>query len=230
MLKVQQEICEQILQEIMNIPVSRLFLECPLDPSREKIEKPISLQFISGKLKGHLYKSPIDFISDMRLLLGNQLQISFVDPFKKEAAEYLAKYFEELIKKKPPNSNNPMLLLSHLDDQLSLIQNDLSIILLSKENEMTSEESDFEEGASEIVNQAHYFYSVKNAKFLLNLLQSYELLAYAAIYLQKIQPEAVVFDPELVFDFSIMTVANRRKFCKFLRRLISNTASGKIQL
>ncbi|KAH0789335.1 hypothetical protein GPJ56_006736 [Histomonas meleagridis] len=245
MNKEQQEICEQILHKILSIPISKLFLECPLDVSREKIEKPITLHFISDKLNTHHYKSPINFISDIRLLLGNQLQIEFVDPFKKEAAIYLSNFFEELIKKKSPNSNDPTLLLSSFDEKLADIQNELSIVLELKETtkeeggkeeegkegeEEEEEEGESKEGASEIVNQTRLLYSIANTKYLLSLLHSHELLAYAGIYLQKIQPEAVIFDPSLVFDFSIMTVPTRRKFCKFVRRLLRDAASGRISL
>ena len=98
----ETELCRAILSALLRRPISRLFLKMDNNEAFGQTKTPLTFSLVESRLERGLYKSPDEFSSDIRAVLGN---VSRRNRFSIRliAADTLAREFDRLLARMSPS-------------------------------------------------------------------------------------------------------------------------------
>lgn len=223
MIEEQQAVCKEILQRIMDIPCSKLFIQSNRDVIYDHITTPLCLEDIAKKLDHGVYPSTHSFVQNMRTLFTNAMRIE--TGFRHLAAKYCYEYFEKLLREGSPSTHPCSLSVLKLEKELA----EVSRILKAAPKPQPRIRNPAEVSA-EIFKVHHRLdptlpYTLKDD---LKLIASPDLLLKVAVFVIERQPECVLLSSSLTFNFALMTPDTKHALHRYIHQLIMESATGKL--
>lgn len=220
MLEAQRELCAEIFQKLMDVPCARLFLNPEHDLVTDQVEQPFSFEIIAAKLSRGVYSSPQMFLSNVRTLLSNFM--STETGFRRAASRYLYNYLEQILADRSPTLSPTGISMQKLEQAVSNMSSLVKPGPRPPPPPATGELGTcvFNEEPTEITPDV-----LKNDMALLG---SSEVILKVVGFVISKQPECVLMDSSLHFDFGIMSPETRRDLHNYIRARLEELARGKL--
>ena len=221
MIEEQRELCTEIFQKLMALPCARLFWDSDHELINDRIEQPFNFKLIFAKLSRGLYSSPQMFIANMRTLLSNSMDFG-ENKFRRAAGRYLYNYLEELLSESSPTLAPCVLPVQKLEVMLG----NVSSMLKNMEKEEAPHQAR-EIATCALQNQPEEI-TAEVLRDDLALLGSSDKILKVAGFISAKQPDCVLMDTSLHFDFGLMTPEMRCDLHNYIMSLVQRLASGEI--
>ena len=220
MNETEQEVCARILSSILSRPISKFFWDEPSDLTNPGVIHPFNLSWIATRLKRRKISSPLDFIKDLKVCLQNGKSGSQPGSIRYSAAVQLLADLDSLVQAYQPTAYSTVLPLhfatADFENSCGIPEHpDYTVLHESKpHSKVVTEEADPNDLPK----------LVRDIKFL----SFTDLVAKLAVFVRKLQPEAVIVNNDISFAIALMTDETRTAVRKYVTSLLTDAASGKI--
>ena len=214
----------QIFEAVTRRPIAKLFWDSSADLNNKDISRPISLSYISEKLDRQIYKTPADFVNDMRQLFLNGDCYDREDSLRPAAIGLLINDFENALAIYSPSSLS-------LNIKLRVTLDELENVVESPVEETTGRVTYKSEPASYFLT--HYNIDPENVtiadlKHEISLLKTPKLILKVIHYIHKLQPDALLSGQGVSILYSRLTKENLSLIQTYIKKIMTDAAIGRI--
>ena len=222
MNREQTELCREIFDEILRRPTSRLFWELDYPDMMTNVKVPMTFGLISDRLSRGLYRSPDEFIADMRILFAKAIK-AYKNGVRAVAAAQLSSQFEHLTSDLSPSMSVTTTRLQLACSKMERLVDSLRPCFIAEHKPVEGEP------AAEVIKNPRTDPDVSEIADDIRGLSSPTLLLRVLAFVYKTQPEAVrMSDEEMSIEFALLTDESLAKIREFVNGLLKKAAKGEI--
>jgi hypothetical protein len=217
----QHDACSSFLAKLLETPCASIFW-LPSPPRANTVINPYSFQMISHRLAHGRYAEPDQMINDIRALLQNA--VASERGMRLYAAQYLATLFERLLVQEGPAHPPAVFPVVQLEERVAAVAAEFGALRSLPPVPRTPARP-----AAELLRRnAMRDLPVQDLLEMAMALSPGALGLVITRFLIQKQPECVIFGPKIEFNVVVMSEETQKQLHKFLRRLLTDVASGRL--
>lgn len=214
------EVCERILQALLERPISKLFWYDASDLTNSAVVHPFNLRWVRDRLKSNKFSTPADFVRDLRICLTNGKMASDPGSVRHAAAEQLLLDLDALVQSFQPSAYPAVLPLRFITTDFEKSCG----VPEHKEHSTKSDKKPLSMVFTPDTDETDMATLVRDIKFL----SSTDLIVKLAVFVRRLQPEGILMDTDIHFNMEILSPDTLTAMRRYVTDLLMAAASGNI--